>query len=264
MPDGSIAPQQTSRPVLRGPLALRIFGRCLSLQASWNEQRLQNLGLLACLAPWLAQQALERQHLRSACRRYFGFFNTNPYLSGYVIGGLLRLEHDRAQGATVSERQVSGFRDTLARACGGLGDQLVWLGLRPALMLLACLLAVLGRWELVLLVVGGFTAAQLWWRWRSLTMGFQLGAEVVDVLGRPLWHRAIAWTRRVALSLTGLLIGVYFAVILGLGETAGPGLLLGLFCAGFGLPIMVRQKAAAEVQLLLGLAVMVILALVGA
>jgi mannose/fructose/N-acetylgalactosamine-specific phosphotransferase system component IID len=246
---------------LTGPVARQVFWRCLSLQASWNEQRLQNLGLLACLAPWLRRQRLSRQELRAICRRYFGFFNTNPYLAGYVVGGLLRLEHEREQGQAVSERQVGGFRDALARACGGLGDQLVWLGLRPALMLLGCLLAWLGRWEGVLGLVAAFAAAQLWWRWRSLQGGFRLGLDVVDALARPGWHRAIIWSRRAALTLTGLLIGVYFAGIQGPGETMGAGLLLGLSCAGFGLPLLVRQLVAAEVQLLLGLVLMFVLAL---
>ena len=36
---------------LTGAVARQVFWRCLTLQASWNEQRMQNLGLLAALAP---------------------------------------------------------------------------------------------------------------------------------------------------------------------------------------------------------------------
>lgn len=253
---------QPQDPVeLTGPVAREVFWRCLSLQASWNEQRMQNLGLLASLAPWLRRRPVARPDLRAVCRRYYGYFNTNPYLAGYVIGGLLRLERDREQGQAIGERQFGGFRNALAQVCGGLGDQFVWLGLRPALLLLGCLLAWLGRWEAVLGLLATFTAVQLWWRWRSLQIGFRLGVDVVDALARPGWHRAIIWSRRAALTLTGLLIGVYFASIHGLGETLGAGQLLGLFCVGFGLPLLVRQLVAAEVQLLLGLFLMFVLVL---
>lgn len=249
-------------PVLSGGVARQVFWRCLGLQASWNEQRLQNLGLLVCLAPWLRGQALDRQALRGACRRYFGFFNTNPYLAGLVVGGLLRLEHDRARGLVIGERHVSGMRDTLARACGGLGDQLVWLGLRPALMMGACLAALGGRWEVVLDLVAVFTVGQLWWRWRTLRLGYARGLGLVDVLGRPAWHRTIAALRAAALLLTGVVIGVYFAGVLGFGDAGGAGRWLAIVCAGLALPALVRQMISAEVQLVIGLAIMILLALV--
>ncbi len=249
------------RPALAPAVARRVYWRCLALQASWNDQRMQNLGLVTALAPWLRQQGLGREQLRRTCRRYYGYFNTNPYLAPYVVGGLLRLEHDRASGAVVSERLVTGVRDTLARACGALGDQLFWLGLRPAVMLLGCLLALLGLWPGVLLVVGLVAAGQLQLRRRGLDLGFGLGPDVIDVLGRPGWHRAIAWARRLALALTGSLAGLYFAGILALGSPAGEARLIVCALAGLGLPFFVRQRASGEVQLLLGLPVVAAVAL---
>jgi mannose/fructose/N-acetylgalactosamine-specific phosphotransferase system component IID len=249
-------------PRLVGAVGRRVFWRCLTLQASWNEQRLQNLGLLAALAPWLRRLQLTPAELRGVCRRYFGFFNTNPYLAGFVVGGLLHLEQARHDGRPVADRQVVWFRDALARACGALGDQLFWLGLRPALMLLACLLAALGRWELVLGLIGGFAAGQLWWRRRTLAEGFARGTGVVEIIGRAAWHRTIAWAQRAALGLTGLLIGVYFAGVVGLGDAVGTGRWLGLICVGFALPSLVRQQSSAEVQLLLGLGCLGVLALI--
>ena len=248
-------------PRLAPAVARRVFCRCLALQASWNEQRMQNLGLVNALAPWLRQQGLEREQLRRACRRYYGYFNTNPYLAPYVVGGLLRLEHDRAAGAPVPERLVAGFRDTLARACGALGDQLFWLGLRPAVGLLGCLLALRGLWPLVLLLIGAVAAGQLLLRRRALGLGFGLGPDVIDVLGRPGWHRAIAWSRRLALALTGMVGGLYFAGILAVEGPPDTARLLACALAGLLLPALVRQRASGEVQLLLGLPLVAAVAL---
>jgi len=245
---------------LTAAMAWRVFGRCLMLQASWNQQRMQNLGLLAALAPWLRQQGLDREQLRRICRRYYGYFNTNPYLASFVVGGLLRLECDRLAGQEVPERLVTGFRDTLARACGSLGDQLFWLGLRPALMMLACLLAMAGRWELILALVVAFALAQLHLRRRALILGHGLGGDVVDVLSRPGWHRAIAWSGRSALFLTGLTAGFYLAGILELAPLvdasplAGTARTVGAALIGLAVPAVVRQKASGEVQFLLALA----------
>jgi len=238
---------------LPGPVARQVFRRSLILQASWNDQRMQNLGLLATLAPLLRHLDLDRNQLRQTCRRYYGFFNTNPYLASYVIGGLLRLENDMASGTAVPERMVTGFRDTLARACGSLGDQLFWLGLRPAVMLTACGMAVFWNWQAGLVPVVLFALGQLLFRRRGLNLGYSLGPDVVDVISRPLWHRAIAWARRVALALTGILAGLYFAGLLDQVPTLGLGPVIGCLVVGLGLPALVRQKASGESQLLLSL-----------
>ena len=251
---------QVQRETLPRILAWRVFLRSLTLQASWNDQRMQNLGLLATLAPWLSRQGLDSDRLRRVCRRYYGYFNTNPYLASYVIGGLLRIEHDRGLGRPVPDRLVSGFRDTLARACGSLGDQLFWLGLRPALMLLGCLLALAGWWGGVLAIVGVFTVGQLQLRRRGLMLGFGLGSDVVDVLGQPGWHRAITWVQRVALVLTGILLGIYLARALDVDAVSTLGTRLGLVVVGFILPILVRQKASGEAQVLLALVPATVLA----
>lgn len=256
------ASSTTDNRHLPAAVARRVFGRSLTLQASWNDQRMQNLGLLAALAPWLRRQGLDREQRRRICRRYYGYFNTNPYLASYVIGGLLRLESDRLAGQAISDRLVSGFRDTLARACGSLGDQLFWLGLRPALMVLACLLALVGRWETVLALVAAFTLAQFYLRWRALDLGFSRGCDVVDALARPAWHRAIAWTGRAALFLTGMTAGFYFAGILELAPPIGSGRVAAAVVVGFAAPALVRQKSSGEVQFLLALAVTGLLALV--
>ncbi len=249
-------------PQLAAPIARRVLGRSLTLQASYNDQRMQNLGLLASLAPWLRGQGMDREQLRRICRRYYGYFNTNPYLANFVVGGLLRLEHDRCSGGTVPDRLVIGFRDTLARACGSLGDQLFWLGLRPALLMLACLLALVGRWETVLVLLLAFTGAQLFLRRRALALGFGLGPDVVDVLARPGWHRAIAWISRAALFLTGVVAGIYFAGVPSLKVALGAGPVVGAAVVGLGLPFLVRTRVSGEVQLLLALAAAGILAAV--
>jgi mannose/fructose/N-acetylgalactosamine-specific phosphotransferase system component IID len=89
--------------------------------------------LLVALAPWLRRQDLDLTRRRRFCQRHIGLFNTNPYLANLVIGGLLRLEsEDSREASTPAATSVLAYRDTLARVCGSIGDQLFWLGLRPA------------------------------------------------------------------------------------------------------------------------------------
>ncbi len=236
-------------------LVTHVYLRSLALQASWNDERMQNLGLLVALAPWLRRQDLEVASRRRFCQRHLGVFNTNPYLANLVIGGLLRLEsEDSREGRTPTTTSVVAYRDTLARVCGSLGDQLFWLGLRPGLAMLTILLGLFGQWPLMLTVVALFGIGELLARGRWLVTGYALGLDIVDLLSRPVWHRAIRWTTRVALALTGVLAGVYIAGILdvnGLGASAWrPAAAVGV---GFALPLVLRQRLTGETQALVGL-----------
>jgi len=190
-------------------LRLRIFLRTLVLQASWNSQRMQNLGLLSALLPFRRTQQQSLTEDRLFCRRYYSFFNTNPYFANYLIGGLIRLEHEAAQGAELSPGMFTTYRDSLGRTFASLGDQLFWLGLRPALIMAICLMGLHG-WKLVVLgAVGLFALGQLWLRWWSLGRGFGLGLDIVHFLRSSYWHLAINWMGRAAMLLTGLVAGFF-------------------------------------------------------
>lgn len=198
-------------PRLSVHLRARLFLRLLVLQASWNHQRMQNLGLLACLMPWLRDRPRDPERDRLFCRRYYEFFNTNPYLAGYVVGGLLRLEQEREGQGGLPRGQAQVFRDSLARALASLGDQLFWLGLRPATLLLAALLALVAGpaapWPLAGLALAT-VAFQFTWRWRSLGRGYAAGYDIVELLGDRRWHRAITVGKRATLFLGAALAGL--------------------------------------------------------
>ena len=70
--------------------------RSLFLEASWNSQGQQNLGLAAAIDPALKLIHPPGVALRAARERALEFFNTNPILSGLAIGFLLRLEEEVA------------------------------------------------------------------------------------------------------------------------------------------------------------------------
>ena len=142
-------------------LKLSLFVRSLSLQASWNHERMQNLGLLTVMLPWVRTQRRALNQDRVFCRRYYEFFNTNPYLANFVIGGLVRLEDDRAQSEAMEPGMTTMFRDSLGRAFASLGDQLFWLGIRPAMAMALCLLGLHGQMAAVIALVGVFAVAQL-------------------------------------------------------------------------------------------------------
>ncbi len=227
-------------------LRLRIFLRTLVLQASWNSQRMQNLGLLSALLPFRRTQPLDITEDRLFCRRYYEFFNTNPYFANYLIGGLIRLEDERARGTQLPPGMTATYRDSLGRTFASLGDQIFWLGLRPALIMALCLMGLHG-WQMgILTTVSIFALSQLWLRWWSLGRGYGLGLDIVQLLRGPHWHLAITWMGRMAMLLTGLVAGFFLARVSAVDLVAGKSLLWAGVALGVGLPLLVRKRLPGE------------------
>ncbi len=259
---GVVDNNRRGRPRLARALKLRLFVRSLALQGSWNHERMQNLGLLTAMLPWLRTRRRDLNQDRLFCRRYYEFFNTNPYLANFIIGGLVRLEDDRAAGATASADMTAMVRDSLGRAFASLGDQLFWLGIRPALVMALCLLGLHRQMMAVIAVVAVFALAQLVLRWRSLERGYALGFDLVELLHHRRWHQSIAATERIGMLLTGVTAGTYLAKVTNSGHPVGDGLLWFGVAAGLGLPIVLRRRLPGELLILvaLGLALLLVFA----
>ena len=237
-----------------------VYLRSLGLQGSWNSQRMQNLGFLVSLLPWLRRRDADRETRRRFCRRHYEFFNTNPYLANFLIGGLIRLEDEMAQGRQDVPDPTGVFRDSLGRAFASLGDQLFWLGIRPALVLGVCLLGMAGQGLAILVVIGAFAFLQLGLRWVSLGRGYELGLDIVDLLGNPYWHRGIRVARVAGAVATGLLAGWDLAR-LGHLDLAGEQTLpwIGI-CLGWTLPALLRKRLPGEGLLILAAFLVLLLA----
>jgi len=245
-------------PLSRGE-RLRLFLASLGLQGSWNSQRMQNLGLLAIMVGWLRRRPRDVERDRLFCRRYYEFFNTNPYLANYLVGGLLRLEAEREAGETMPPDLVRMVRDSLARSLASIGDQLFWLGLRPTLVMGACLLGLYGRTLEILILVAVFALIQFCLRWWTLARGYELGMDVVEDLADPRWHRAISAATRSGMVLTGAVAASYMGLLTDLVGQGGGSLLLAGATVGMGLPLACRRRPPGEILVLVGLALAIAL-----
>ncbi len=246
------------KPMTRG-LQWSLFLRSLTLQGSWNHQRMQNLGLLWTVLPWLRRNRRDMNRDRVFCRRYYGFFNTNPYLANFLFGGLIRLETDQDAGLEVLPGVIGTFRDSVGRALASLGDQLFWLGLRPTLIMTICLVGLLGHISSVLVVIGIFAVGQLLLRWMALGKGYDLGMDIADLLFDPRWHLWIARMKRGGMVLTGMVGGLYLAQVAEAGPVADRSLLWIGTALGMGLPVVLRKRLPGELLIVVALALALLL-----
>jgi mannose/fructose/N-acetylgalactosamine-specific phosphotransferase system component IID len=90
---------------------------------------MQGLGFFYSLLPWLKK--VSGTGFKEACYRHLGYFNTNPYMSPYVLGVVSRLEEEGNGEESVKAR------NSLMGPLGAMGDGYYWATLLPVTLLIS-------------------------------------------------------------------------------------------------------------------------------
>jgi len=229
-------------------LLIRSFLRLFLLQASWNFERMQNLGVLYVLEPVL--RALYRDDaLQEAYHRHMGYFNTHPFMASPILGATIALEQRRAAGQ-VGTFGVDDFKSMTMAPYAAIGDALFWGGVRPLAVCVSLFFAVKGSLLAPVVFLLGFNLPHLWMRLMGFMRGYLLGVSVVEIIQR---HRlpdlAVRIKEGMVVVLGGLIAYLTVATCRGAGFSAGWGAAaLPLIC----LFVLFARKGASAL-LLLGL-----------
>ncbi len=219
-------------PSLGPGVMLRVFLRSLFLQASWNPQGMQNLGLAYAVFPALKQLYPERQAQEAAVRRHLVFFNTHPYVAAAIVGGVLFHEQRIARGEEQPEKVVA-FKAALMGPLAALGDGFFWLSLKPAVgALCAALVPVLEVWAAVLFIVL-YNLVHLWLRARFYWLGLSLGDRLVEAVARANLPTRGARLRALAAACAGGL-AAWLAVTFGINAGGRHTVALSAGCLALG------------------------------
>ncbi len=207
----------------------RLYLRSFFVQAGWNYERMIALGFTWILLPVMEKLGLAEEQKKNFLRRHLSTFNSNPYLATYAVGAVAKLEETGA-----SEEEIVKFKNSLRGPLGALGDNLIWMNLRPALLILGMILAstssamgALAFWFL-------YNINQLYLRARGLSKGYDLGLEVSSDLKSAYYKKMIKWISRMG----AVLLAIFFVLMLSriLPGKAGNSiiLMLSVFLSIFG------------------------------
>ena len=223
-------------PVRRAAERRRIAARATLLQAAWNYESLQAVGFAWALLPGLERLYPDpRVRARRVLDR-LEIFNSNPYLATIGLGAALRLEEEIARGAAGAERRQTRLLHALRGSLGALGDRLFWAGWRPAVGLVATILALAtaSPWPAVGFVVAYNLLAQ-GVRWRGVRAGFAGGAGIARVLQDPFWRRATSAAETIGAAAAGAALGVGLVWAYGAGGGVSRAILFSILVGLLGL-----------------------------
>lgn len=184
----------------------RVFWRSQLLQASWNYERMLNLGYAYALEPvldWLYldedAKALRKQH-------HLEFFNTQPYVANLVLGVNMALEEGVARGDERTTRLVTSMKLGMMGPLAGVGDSIFWGTLRPLLASIGATLALRGSIMGPILFFFSFNAIRLGVRWSLLKYGYRLGLRIVQVIATGVIRRVTEGSTIIGLIVMGALV----------------------------------------------------------
>ena len=163
-------------------ILFKSFFRLFLLQASWNFERMQNVGVLYVIEP--ALRVLYRdKDLQDAYQRHLSYFNTHPYMAAPILGATIALEEKKASGQD-GVFSVDDFKRMAMAPYAAIGDAFFWGGVRPLVACLAIFFAYKeSLWAPVVFLLL-FNLPHLWTRLFGFIRGYQMGISVVEVLQR--------------------------------------------------------------------------------
>lgn len=173
-------PPQTRKTVCR---------RHQFLQGSWNYERAQNAGWCFAIMPAIKKLYSNKEDQASALKRHLEFYNTQPALSSPIMGVVLAMEEERANGAPIDDATINGVKVGMMGPLAGVGDPLFWFTIRPILGALGASFAASGS------ILGPLIFFALWnvirwvFMWKTQEAGYKLGNEITKDLSGGLLGR---------------------------------------------------------------------------
>lgn len=206
----------------------RLYLRSFFVQAGFTYERLLAFGFVWIVNPLMGRFFTSAEERRDYLKRHLSGFNANPYLAGYALGAVIKLEEEK-----VAPQQIVRFKGLMQSPLGAVGDNLIWQNLRPALLILGIVLTINFGIYGALTVWLIFNCYQIYLRARGIQKGYRLGLDVYSDLGRGHLQIMTKWSSRMGAALLGLL----FILSLGssrnliqLGEMEFDPLGIGLLC----------------------------------
>ncbi|MCY9807127.1 PTS mannose transporter subunit IID [Lentilactobacillus senioris] len=183
------------------------FWRAGFEQASWNYERMQNLGFEYIMAPAIKRLYPNKDDRIAAMKRHMEFFNTHPYMQPAITGVVLAMEEQRANGADIDDAAITSVKVGMMGPLAGVGDPVWWGTVRPVLGSFAASLALSGSGLLgpiIFFVV--WNLLRLIFFWQTQQLGYRQGTNITSSLGGGLLQKVTEGASILGMFIMGVLV----------------------------------------------------------
>lgn len=169
-----------------------LFVRTFFLQALWNFERLQNVGFLFVLYPFLKKMYPNKEKRKEVLLRHIGFFNTNPYMANVIIAMVLNCEESISKGKKVPVTKPNMLKSMMAGPVAAIGDSFFWGTWKPFSVFVAIFLFMLCMnifnisyiWIVPVAFIFLYNIVHLSCRYWLLFVSFRLDEKIIPLVSK--------------------------------------------------------------------------------
>jgi mannose/fructose/sorbose-specific phosphotransferase system IID component len=242
----------------------QLVWRSLLLQAAFNYERFQNLGLWWVLRPTLDRLHRDKTERAAAYQRHLVYFNTHPWVIGPILGIVTGMEKRRAQGEKqLDDEAINSVKIGMMAPLAGIGDALIFGTIRPILSGICAALAVSGNVAGPLMFFFSMLAIQLGMRYYGTSVGYHQGVRFFERLDTAQLDRLKQGATMVGLAVVGALVATLLTISTPLKYSQGaatvkvqdqlnqllPALLP--LAAAFGVFFLIRRRVSSVLVLII-------------
>lgn len=108
----------------------------IGAEISNSYERLQALVFCASVSDSLKKLYPNKEDLIEALQRHLVFYNTDSIPGGLILGIVLGMEQEKANGGNVPDSAITGLKTGLMGPIAAIGDSIIWAAYMPILIAL--------------------------------------------------------------------------------------------------------------------------------
>lgn len=102
------------------------FWRSLTLDSSWNYERMQNLAYCYMMAPIIRRLYEKKEDRAAALKRHLEFMSVTPHICTLLVGISGAMEEENAKDPNFDESSINAVKSSLMGPLAGIGDSFFW------------------------------------------------------------------------------------------------------------------------------------------
>lgn len=102
------------------------FFRSLTLDSSWNYERMQNLAFAYMMAPVIRRLYPDKEERAQALERHLEFMSVTPHICTLLVGIAGAMEEENAKNPDFDPTSINAVKSSLMGPMAGIGDAFFW------------------------------------------------------------------------------------------------------------------------------------------
>lgn len=154
------------------------FRRSLTLDSSWNYERMQNIAYCYMMAPIIRRLYDKKEDRAAALKRHLEFMSVTPHICTLLVGISGAMEEENAENpGEFDESSINAVKSSLMGPMAGVGDSFFWGTLKLIAAGVGIALASQGNIMGPILFLLIINIPHFFLRYFCLDKGFKFGAQ---------------------------------------------------------------------------------------